>query len=747
MNIAEAIVKVVGDFTKLRRDAATEGDRAAQTFGQKFKSGTTKALGAGLAIGGAALAGAAAVGTKGVIELDNAMADYQATTGATVEETQKAAETSEELFRNNLGVDSYAEAAEAQAALRTELGLTEEQIDASADAFIDYARVTGQDATQAISQMDDILDAWNLDADDSTGIMDQLVASHQEFGLNVGESGAVLAKLAPQLTAANMGLDDGVGLLNLFAESGVDASKAPQALTSALSKVKSPEELQQLITDISATEDPFERAQLAIDLFGSRAGPQLANALAGTNGDLSEFAVSAEDAAGASQEAGDAMDSSFGRQAQLWIRNIQGMATDMVQNLGPGIGGVAVAASTAAPLLGRMGGSLLDLGKSLGPKLLTGLGALVPIVGGAGTAVGSAFSAAASLAIVAWPAILIGLVVAALVLVFTNPELREKALAIGGAIVKFIGEAIGKLVEVLGKVLGMIAKWGGEVIAAVAGVVGKIVEFFLSIPGRVAGFVVALFNLWLNAWKLIIGTVVEGVSRVVGFILAIPGRVAGFVGGLLRLVQQMVAGFIANVVRGAQTVVGLILSIPGRVAGFVGNLIGVAARAIGGFISSIVGGAGRVVSTMLSIPGKILSSIVNAFRNIGLQAMNAFLGFITAIPAKVGEILGGIGNFLGGLIPSFDVGSYDVPQDMLAMVHKGEMIVPAQEAEAIRRGVSGVRSSSSQSVSGGGGGGSVVVNINGLIRAETPDDIVRPLRRLAQTGFMPKPVRMTTGRS
>ena len=739
MNLAEAAVKVVGDFSQLRRDAASEADRAAQTFGSRFRSGATRALGAGLAVGGAAIAGAAAVGTRGVIELDNAMADYQATTGATVEEVERAAETTEELFRGNLGVESYAAAAEAQAALRTELGLTEEQIDESADAFLDWARVTGQTAPEAISNMDDILDAYNLDASESVGIMDQLTASHQQFGTDVGASASVLGRLAPQLTAANLELDDGVGLLNLFAASGVDASKAPQALTAALSKVESPEELQQLIEDIAATEDPFERAQLAIDLFGSRAGPQLANALAGTSGNLQDFAISSEDAAGATEEAAEAMDSSFGRQAQLWIRNIQGMATDMVQSLGPGIGGVAVAASTAAPALRGMGRGLGNLSGMIGPKLLTGLLGLGPIVATAGGAIGTAFTAAASVAIAAWPVVLIGLVVGAIALLLSNPELREKALEIGGAIVRFIGEALGKLVEVLGAVLGMIASWGAQVVQAVAGVVGRIVEFFLSIPGRVAGFVGALFNLWLTLWQRIIALVIDGVSQVVGFVLAIPGRVAGFVGALIGLVVQAVQGLIDNFIRGAQVIVETVLSIPGRVIALVARLIGIAGDAIRGVIGAFIRGVGRIVDLLLGLPGRVIGGITSGFANLGRAAFDAFMGFITGIPGAVGDVLGGIGDFVGGLIPSFDVGTDYVPKDMLAMVHKGEMIVPAEEAAAIR----GARGNMpSASVAGSAGGGDTIhVYLQGLVKARTTQEVGEGLAQLARHGRLSRRVR------
>jgi hypothetical protein len=58
----------------------------------------------------------------------------------------------------------------------------------------------------------------------------------------------------------------------------------------------------------------------------------------------------------------------------------------------------------------------------------------------------------------------------------------------------------------------------------------------------------------------------------------------------------------------------------------------------------------------------------------------------------------GIGSFLAGLIPSFAVGTDYVPRTGLAMIHKGERIIPAAENRA-----------------GMGGGPSIIFNIS------TPD--------------------------
>ena len=69
--------------------------------------------------------------------------------------------------------------------------------------------------------------------------------------------------VAPAMRAANMSIDDGIALLNVFGAKGLDAGQASAAFAKALTKVKSPKELQDLITDISNTKDPFERAAKA----------------------------------------------------------------------------------------------------------------------------------------------------------------------------------------------------------------------------------------------------------------------------------------------------------------------------------------------------------------------------------------------------------------------------------------------------------------------------------------------------
>ena len=72
----------------------------------------------------------------------------------------------------------------------------------------------------------------------------------------------------------------------------------------------------------------------------------------------------------------------------------------------------------------------------------------------------------------------------------------------------------------------------------------------------------------------------------------------------------------------------------------------------------------------------------------GIARQIARAGFIDRLASGIGDFIKSqtSGFDLGSLLPSFDVGAWNLPNDMIAKVHKGEMIIPASEANAIRNG-------------------------------------------------------------
>jgi len=365
--LASLLIKLGLDATGVEQGVA----KAEKSIG-----GLSTGAGASMKVAGALIGGGLAFAAKGALEMEDRAARFQADTGASAEEARHFADTVNAAAGSSLvSMDDITSSA---TRIRTDLGLTGDAADASLTSFLRYERATGQGA-DAVLAFDDILDAWNLTAADTTAIMDTLVAGQQTYGGSITDSQDVLAKLAPVLQGANMDWQQGTELINLFNAAGVDASAGITGMTKALGKVKSPEELQALLQDIATTVDPFERAQKAIDAFGAKAGPKLAQALQTSGGDLSRFGFDLDAITGKTEDAADALDSTLTSRLKLAVNG--GLA--ILRGFGMQVGPVLTGAVSA-----------ISFGKSLGLDR-----ALGPLFKGAGTRAAGAFKGALSAAL------------------------------------------------------------------------------------------------------------------------------------------------------------------------------------------------------------------------------------------------------------------------------------------------------------------------------------------------------------
>lgn len=351
MNIGDIFLRVLADVEGFQADvvdkAGKAGDAAGLTLGQRMGA-AVKANGAKLIGGALALAGGIAI--KGLQELRSIEAEFRAETGATADEATRAGKAI--LAMSGRNIAPMEEIGKTLTRVYTDLHLTGDAAAAATQQFLTFGRATGQNAVDAVGLFADILHAWNLTADHSGEIMDALVVSHQRYGTAVADNEAALAALAPALIAANQTWADGLALLNLFRESGIDSAVAVTSMTKALAKVTSPEELKQLIADIIATEDPFLRASKAADLFGAKAGPKLANVLRPGISGLDDYAISQTDAAGATEEAAAVLDNTLGARFQLLLKQ----AGAAIVGLGNDWGGLATVVATVGSVMGTLGG-------------------------------------------------------------------------------------------------------------------------------------------------------------------------------------------------------------------------------------------------------------------------------------------------------------------------------------------------------------------------------------------------------
>jgi len=347
-----AAVRLQLDGTGFEAQATALADKQGKNVGDRMSANLSSKLkaAAGGAIGAAAGA-AFGIALVGANELDAATRQLQADTGMTAAEAKKAEHALAGMYRNNLqGFDAIGAA---MAKVHSDLGLTGEAADALTAQFLKFGTATGQDASAAVSDFDDILDAWNLTAEDTASVMDKLIVSQQKYGGSLTENQSALADMAPAMQSMNMTVDDGIALLNLLALSGIDAAKATTMLRSAVKNLKPGQDINDLIAQVEAIEDPVLRGQKAMELFGAKTGIAMAQAIKPGMKSLADLTASLGDTTGATTKAAAAVESGFGAQFQMILKNAGGALAEFGTQFGP----------------------LLMVASAFGPKLVTGLGA------------------------------------------------------------------------------------------------------------------------------------------------------------------------------------------------------------------------------------------------------------------------------------------------------------------------------------------------------------------------------------
>jgi hypothetical protein len=115
------------------------------------------------------------------------------------------------------------------------------------------------------------------------------------------------------------------------------------------------------------------------------------------------------------------------------------------------------------------------------------------------------------------------------------------------------------------------------------------------------------------------------------------------------------------------------------------------------------------------------------------QTVAGTLSNLFNVPVVSFGSVGGSGR-LG--FTAYQEGTDRVPYTGLFGLHKDEMVIRAPEAEAIRHAQAQSPIVATPVATGVRGDTYVTVQVPGLLRARTPDDVARPMRRLAALGLL-----------
>lgn len=600
----------------------------------------------------------------------------------------------------------------AVADLNTRLGLTGQPLEAMATQFLNLSRITGTDLSSNIQGLTRVFGDWSIATDKQPEALDAVFRASQATGVGVDKLGQQVVQFGAPMRQLGFSFEETLAMLGSFDKSGVNTELVMGSMRIALGKMarageEPVETFKRVSEQIKNAGDAGTANALALDLFGAKAGPDMAAAIREGRFELGGLV---EQIAGGSDtiNAAAADTASFAESWQVFknrvLLAIEPIATRFFNALGDGMEWMM---STGVPAVSAVAAVLST---ALSPALSTVAGAVTSLTG---------FLREHSTIVT---------VVAAVIAAVLVPHLVALGVAATVSAVKQVAawlmtqaSAIGAAAVHSAQVVGMVAKWlllGAQSLLHAAKVVAA---WVMTSAGAFAAGVVMLAQSaafvarWAfmgvqsllhaakvaAAWLIAmgpIGLIIAAVIAVVALIIKNWDTISRVTSELWNKVKALTSaawdGIKGAVTAGISAVIGYFTGMPGRILGALGNLGGLlsgAGRAvIQGFLDGITGAFGRVRDTLSNLTSMLpdwkgpATRDAEILRNAGRLVMG---GFDAGLIDKFGDVRRTLGGITADIrdLAGLRVGGPSFVQDRLGIGGGGTR--GAQAAPAVMGGV------------------------------------------------------------
>lgn len=252
-------------------DKLQEVGKGISDFGSKMTKSVT-----------APIVGIGAAAVKSFQDVDEGLDTIIVKTGATGESLDDMQQAMQNIA-TSIPTD-FATAGEAVGEVNTRFGSTGKELEDLSKAFIQFASLNGTDVSGSIDSVQAAMQAFNVDTDKAANVLDMLNKAGQNTGVSVDRLTSDLLANATTFSQMGFGINQSINFLSNLNKNGLDSSAVMGGLSKALQNatkngVPLNKALSDLQTDMANAKDDTEAMQLAMDLFGNKAGPKLAEAI------------------------------------------------------------------------------------------------------------------------------------------------------------------------------------------------------------------------------------------------------------------------------------------------------------------------------------------------------------------------------------------------------------------------------------------------------------------------------------
>lgn len=301
---------------------------------------------------------------------------------------------------------TFEDAATAVGEVSTRFDVSGQQLEDLSRAFLQFAAINGTDVNGSIDAVSAAMKAYGLNATSAGAALDILNTVGQNTGVSVDGLAGMMQTAAPVMQELGLSFDQAAVFLGNLDKNGIDASAVMTGLRTALKNAtKDGKSMDQALADLesslkNATSDT-EAMELATELFGTKAGPAMLQALQDGRISFDDLGVSLQGFGGSVSETFDATQSPLD-QLQANMNNLKLIGADLVNTAAPAISaamdGLGKIINKAKDWWGGLSEAqqqnilkIAGVVAAIGPALAIG-GKLITLIGGVVSALGMLMS-------------------------------------------------------------------------------------------------------------------------------------------------------------------------------------------------------------------------------------------------------------------------------------------------------------------------------------------------------------------
>lgn len=288
--------------------------------------------------------------------------------------------------------------------INTRLDFTGEKLKTASADFLKFAKVNGMDVNTSVQLVTRAMGDAGIAADEYGSVLDMLTVAGQKSGISIDKLAENLAKYGAPMRALGIDTEHAIALFAGWEKAGVNTEIAFSGMKKAISNwgkagKDSTVEFQKTVDAIKAAPDIANATSIAIDAFGAKAGPDLADAIRGGRFEVDEYVAALE-------SAGGSVESTYGGivdevdDTQLAMQTAQLALHDFGETIAKTVGPILLALAQKLQAVGDWFSSLDERGQKIVLTVLAvvaGIGPLLIILGKVSTGVGAIISVAGQL--------------------------------------------------------------------------------------------------------------------------------------------------------------------------------------------------------------------------------------------------------------------------------------------------------------------------------------------------------------